>query len=478
MIPKGNQRGGGQQLATHLLNAFDNEQVEIADLRGSIAPDLHGAMAEWHAQSSATKCKKYLYSLSVNPDHRQGHASRQQYLDFIARAEKNLGLEGQPRLIVFHVKNGREHCHAVWSRITPDMKAVQLSHDRQKLRTVTQDYARDHSIVLPEAMQRNRGRDRYAGRHRRENLGEKQQQERSGVSKADRQKAITAAWTGSDNPQAFLKALDTAGYYLCRGDQRKYTVVDRAGEVHSLAKQIIGVNTKQLTERIGGAFPLDKLPDVRTAQAHAEKQRQLPNKFRAAQEPSLSQRRQHYATVKARRRAQINARRDEQVFRQHAERAALRQLQQAENQGILQQRLKAQPKRLALFLQRITGIGLIRAHLQKREDIKRTDIHRRQVAVLAAKHDREKQELERQARALRSLEIREARSLATALRREELKTLTLPEREAEKSTDTGLTPDQGQTLADAFRRRAELKDQDRGKGGRDPGRDRDRGRER
>ncbi|SCX54398.1 hypothetical protein SAMN05720354_11439 [Nitrosospira sp. Nsp1] len=46
----------------------------------------------------------------------------------IERAEEKLGLNGQPRAIVFHEKNGRRHCHAVWSRIKMDeMKAVQLS---------------------------------------------------------------------------------------------------------------------------------------------------------------------------------------------------------------------------------------------------------------------------------------------------------------------------------------------------------------
>jgi hypothetical protein len=68
MIPKGNQRGGGQQLATHLLNQFDNDNVEVPHLRGAVAQDLRCALHEWYAQSKATKCVKYLYSLSINPD--------------------------------------------------------------------------------------------------------------------------------------------------------------------------------------------------------------------------------------------------------------------------------------------------------------------------------------------------------------------------------------------------------------------------
>ena len=39
-------------------------------------------------------------------------------MDYIARTEQALGLADQPRAVVFHVKEGREHCHVVWSRET------------------------------------------------------------------------------------------------------------------------------------------------------------------------------------------------------------------------------------------------------------------------------------------------------------------------------------------------------------------------
>jgi hypothetical protein len=53
MILKGNQRGGGRQLAVHLMNSFDNEVVEVADVRGTVARDLSGAFAEWAAEACA-----------------------------------------------------------------------------------------------------------------------------------------------------------------------------------------------------------------------------------------------------------------------------------------------------------------------------------------------------------------------------------------------------------------------------------------
>jgi hypothetical protein len=155
MILKGNQRGRGQLLATQLLNADNNRRVDILALRGSIARDLRGAFEEWSACAIGTQCRKYLYSLSVNPDPLQAGLTRAQYFDLIGRAEKELRLSGQPRAIVFHVHDdGGERCHAVWSRIdTDNMKAVHIAHDRLKLRRVTQEFARDHGLTLPTGMQ-------------------------------------------------------------------------------------------------------------------------------------------------------------------------------------------------------------------------------------------------------------------------------------------------------------------------------------
>jgi hypothetical protein len=157
MILKGNQRGSGQRLASQLLNADNNRCIEVLALRGSIAQDLHGAFEEWFACSKSTQCRRYIYSLSINPDPRQSGLTRAQYFELIERAEKELGLSGQPRAVVFHVPNdGREHYHVVWSRIDMDiMKAVHIGHDKLKLRKVAQEFARDHGLTLPSGMRKH-----------------------------------------------------------------------------------------------------------------------------------------------------------------------------------------------------------------------------------------------------------------------------------------------------------------------------------
>ena len=66
MIMVGNSRGNGQNLAQHLLSP-DNERVNVHAVDGFMSDDLHGAFKEAEAVSKGTRCKKYLFSLSLNP---------------------------------------------------------------------------------------------------------------------------------------------------------------------------------------------------------------------------------------------------------------------------------------------------------------------------------------------------------------------------------------------------------------------------
>lgn len=140
-------------------------------MRGAVAQDLHGAFAEWEAQAHGlTRCKNYLFSLSINPDELQGRIDREAYFDYIARVETKNGITDQPRAVVFHIKDGREHCHVVWSRIDTEAgKAINLPFYKDKLMTVSREFARDHGIELPQGYyahedrqwRRNRQLSRY-----------------------------------------------------------------------------------------------------------------------------------------------------------------------------------------------------------------------------------------------------------------------------------------------------------------------------
>src|SRR5690606_10309465 len=183
------------------------------------------------------------YSLSINP---ASPLSREQYYSAIDHIEGRLGLTGQPRAVVFHVKDGREHCHVVWSRIDLDnMRAITMSHDRMKLRTCARELAHAYGLSLPPGLAEDRGDARFE-KNRDVTFAEKAMAEASGITPEQRRRTITALFRSSDSGEAFRAGLERAGYVLAQGERRAYVVVDRAGHVHALARQIDGVKTKDV----------------------------------------------------------------------------------------------------------------------------------------------------------------------------------------------------------------------------------------
>ncbi len=449
MIPFGSQRALGQDLATHLLNTQDNERMEVAQVRGAIARDLHGAFAEWEAQAhNLTRCSNYLYSLSVNPDQRQGRLSREQYLDYIDRVENRIGLTGQPRAIVFHIKkdkNGipREHCHVIWSRIDAERgKARQIAFDHDKLMMVTREFARDHGLKLPDGYYRVKGQERPK-KNQQLSLYEKSQQEKGGLTKEQHMAQVTAAWHKRDNPRAFVRSLEDMGYILATGT-RDYVLVDLYGNMNSLPKLIDDkeVRTKDLREFLGKEFPKDSLPSVDEARALAAGHRAAMELFRkdenrAAREAKENARREALQRRQQDRRAPVEQESKGLIARQRqvrsdlatqhkGERAALRQGYLQESKRIRLDRAAHRPQGLAAFIGRITGVELITkkvhqyrdktrfaAHLTRKRGL--TEDQQREAASLERRQSLETLTMERRLRALVLVEERELRSLENTL---------------------------------------------------------------
>jgi relaxase-like protein len=403
MIVKGNARGGGAQLAAHLMNAHDNERVELAETRGSIANDLAGAFSEWRADSKTTACEKYLYSLSINPDQAQGKMTREEYFAFIGRVEKRLGLEHQPRIVIFHEKKDkdgivRQHCHVVWSRIDTKVgRAVHIAHDRMKLRTVAQEFARELGRALPAGMEQERGTERHEKRQRHADLKDKQQEERTGVAKAEHIAAITDAWSRTQDGPGFAAALKARGYVLARGDKRAYVVVDRAGELHSLARRITGAKAADVKARLERSHPLDSLPSIDEAkQLQARQRASVEAAHPAPPERTDDERRANLKAMQQKRRDQLAQQREALLARHAAERQKLA-LYQGRRHGANDNELH--------------GIaGLVRR-------ARTTLSERQQTRLLDRRQKAELKDHARQERGLAVLEGREHRSLEGYLRR-------------------------------------------------------------
>lgn len=151
MILVGNQRSGAKNLALHLLKE-ENEHVEVHEIRGFASQNLTAALNEAYAIIPATRCKQYLFSLSLNPPPDE-KVSTVDFEDAIERIENKLGLSGQPRAIVFHEKEGRRHCHTVWSRIdTAAMKAEHLPYTKRKLQEIARELYLEHGWKMPQGL--------------------------------------------------------------------------------------------------------------------------------------------------------------------------------------------------------------------------------------------------------------------------------------------------------------------------------------
>lgn len=257
MILKGSQRGGAKQLASHLLKT-ENEHVEVYDIRGFVADDLHGALHEAYAVAQGTRCKQFLFSLSLNPPPNETVPAKD-FEKAIEAIERKLGLENQPRAIVFHEKEGRRHAHCVWSRIDAEtMTAINLPHYKLKLRDVSKQLYLEHGWRMPRGLVDSQERD-----PRNFTRAQWQQAMRASQDPKAIKTLFQECWAVSDSRQAFAKALEERGYYLCRGDRRGFVALDFRGEVYAVTKWT-GVRTKEVVAKLGDP---KSLPSVEQTKA-------------------------------------------------------------------------------------------------------------------------------------------------------------------------------------------------------------------
>jgi hypothetical protein len=257
MILKAKERGDGAQLAQYLLTVGENDHVELHEVRGFISDDLAGAFQEADAVALGTRCQKHLFSMSFNPPA-DGHPTIEDFEQAIDRVERKLGLEGQPRAIVFHEKDGRRHAHAVWSRIDSDrMRAINLPFYKERLREVSRELFLEHEWNMPRGLEDRRLRDPSNFTHE-----QWQQARRAGLDAKELKAVFRKAWESSDNRAAFEQALKERGFRLAKGDRRGFVAVDYRGEVYSVARYA-SVRAKDVKARLGDPGDLPSVDQVK-----------------------------------------------------------------------------------------------------------------------------------------------------------------------------------------------------------------------
>ena len=310
MILKASQRGGGKQLGVHLTRTDDNDHVELHEIRGFLSDDIVSALKEAHAVSKGTRCKQFLFSVSLNPPP-QERVDVETFESAIARIEERTGLAGHPRIIVFHEKEGRRHAHAVWSRIDADtMTAKNLPFFKMKLRDLSRDLYIENGWKMPRGLINSREAD-----PRNFTLAEWHQAKRAGFDARDLKSILQECWAVSDSKAAFMQALKSRGFTLAKGDRRAHVALSPEGEVFSVARAV-GKKAKEVRERLGTP---DDLPGVQDAKARLA--RELGERF-----------------LRLRREAHIHKQRD--LVPLETERQAMAQSQRIERSRLKQKQLE------------------------------------------------------------------------------------------------------------------------------------------
>jgi hypothetical protein len=336
VILKGSSRAYGANLATHLMRTDENEHVDVHELRGFVGETLHEAFAEAEAVSKATKCEKYLFSLSLNPPE-EASPSIDYFISTADRIEEKLGLVGQPRAIVFHEKEARRHAHVVWSRIdTETMTAREMDFFKLKLRDVSRELFLENGWEMPCGLMDRAGRDPTNFTR-----GEWEQAKRLGQDPRWAKTIVQDCWKRADNAQALKGALEERGMYLARGDRRGHVVVDSFGSVHSLPRAL-GLKTKAVRERLGDSATLESVDEA---------QRRIGERLTPAVKKHIEAARTQFEE-----RARPLRQQKLDMGAKHREtRAALARDQQAEQLQALQDAKARLPRGLRGLWDRITG---------------------------------------------------------------------------------------------------------------------------
>ena len=249
MILKASQRRGTQELAKHLLNGDENDHITVHEIRGFVSDDLAGALQEIEAISRGTQCTQFMFSLSLSPPE-YADVPVEDFESAIEDVERKLGLVDQPRIIVFHEKNGRRHCHCVWSRLkwsehAQRMIAIRMSHFKLKLMEISRFLFLKYGWKLPKGMQRASDRSPWQlTRH------EYRQAVRFLQDPEALKSLLKSAWEQSDSKETFARALQERGFLLARGDRRGFVALDVTGGVYSLTRWL-DIGTRDLKARLG-----------------------------------------------------------------------------------------------------------------------------------------------------------------------------------------------------------------------------------
>ena len=119
MIIKSVIRGGYRSAAEYMKEQGKNETTRLVELSDPAAKNLDDAFHNMWVVTGNTKCTKPLHHISINPMPGE-RLTDAQLRKIVEHCEKIYGypMFHHQRVIVEHVKDGRQHFHVIWNRVS------------------------------------------------------------------------------------------------------------------------------------------------------------------------------------------------------------------------------------------------------------------------------------------------------------------------------------------------------------------------
>ena len=151
MIIKSHIRGGYRAASDYLKDQGQNEKVRLVAMSDPDAKTLDDAFHNMWVVACNSKVKKPLHHISINPSWDE-RLTDEQVLKIIERAEQKYGYKAgdHQRVIVEHIKDGRQHFHVMWNRVSlATGKAVWPGHHWKKSKQVAREMEKELGLKRP-----------------------------------------------------------------------------------------------------------------------------------------------------------------------------------------------------------------------------------------------------------------------------------------------------------------------------------------
>ena len=171
MIIKSHIRGGYRAAADYLKDVGKNETIRLVQISDPDAYNLDEAFHNMWTVASNSRVKKPLHHISINP-FKDERLTDEQLQKIIARCEEKYGCKSgdHQRVIVEHIKDGRQHFHVMWNRVSLKTgKAVWPGHHWKKSKQTAREMEKELGLKrpIPRRALRARSAARTTSRTRR-----------------------------------------------------------------------------------------------------------------------------------------------------------------------------------------------------------------------------------------------------------------------------------------------------------------------